>query len=341
MENMLKKYFWVLQLALVLLIALLAALSVTNLISARVAPLLVSAPPAPKAQDDGPVGDADPARKLANLDTSAWKPEPRPEDPRPEEPVEEPVEEPAPAFAEGEYPLSELDVTLTGTTVATSSQWSMAMVIDRKSSGTLLLQEGDRIIDDAELVKIERDRIVIRRNGQLEQIDLESEGKAAAKNPARYTPPKRATPTPLGSSKPINLSDAGSAPAAKGGNDKFADIKKGIEKVKDNEYAVDRNVLSQVLTNPDKFKDGTQVRPNYKNGKPNGFRLSGMKAGSPLYDIGLRPGDVITAVNGTNLDSPNKALQLYQKMGNLNGLNNVTVTVERGGKSQNLSYKLK
>jgi len=339
-ENLLKKYFWVLQLVLVLLIALLAALSVTNLISAKVAPLLVLAPPAPSTTDANTQANADPSRKLSNLDNAVWRPEPKVEAPPAEEPVEEPVEEPAPAFAEGEYPLSDLDVTLTGTTVASSAQWSMALVIDRKSSGTLLLQEGDRILEDAELVKIERDRIVIRRNNQLEQIDLESDGKP--KPPGKYTPPKRApASTPL-SARPSNLS-AGKAVSAAGGkgNDKFADLKKGIEKVKDGEYAVDRSVLSQVLTNPEKFKDGTQVRPNYKNGKPNGFRLSGLSAGSPLYDIGLRPGDVITAVNGTSLDSPNKALQLYQKMGNLSGVNNVSVTVERGGKSQNLSYKLK
>ena len=65
-----------------------------------------------------------------------------------------------------------------------------------------------------------------------------------------------------------------------------------------------------------------------------------MKPGSIYYDLGIRPGDVITSVNGKPLTSPNVALDFYSKF-NSGQLSNIKLGVERGGKSQTLDFGLK
>ncbi len=334
MESALKKYLWLIQLGVVALIAVLAGLTLTNTLNAVVSPLLISAPPAPTLTSSAPQ-DSD-AKRLASLDSDVWQPAPPEPAPQAEPEAEtEPETEAEPELSEGEYPISDLGITLTGTTVASTPAWSMALFNDPKNNATLILQEKEPVAEGATLFRIERDRVIIQRNGQLEQIDLESNGKTPPGPRAgaftRKPTPTPATPTPI-KTEPTNLSSK---------NDKFSDIKKGIAQNADGSYSVDRKVLGDVLTNPEKFRDGTKVRPNYNGGKINGFKLSGLPAGSPLSAIGIQSNDVITAINGTKLDSPNKALELYQKMGNLNSLNKVTVTVERNGKTQNLSYQLK
>ncbi len=55
-----------------------------------------------------------------------------------------------------------------------------------------------------------------------------------------------------------------------------------------------------------------RVVPSFKNGKPDGFKLFSMKQSSTFYKIGFRNGDVIQKINGEELASPDKVLELYQ-----------------------------
>lgn len=44
-----------------------------------------------------------------------------------------------------------------------------------------------------------------------------------------------------------------------------------------------------------------------------GFRFASIKKGSVYEDLGFKVGDVITEVEGEKVDSPDKALELYNK----------------------------
>jgi membrane-associated protease RseP (regulator of RpoE activity) len=53
--------------------------------------------------------------------------------------------------------------------------------------------------------------------------------------------------------------------------------------------------------------------------------------------LGLMPGDLITAINGTALDDPNRASEVLQTLSNAGSAN---VTVSRNGKMQEVGLNL-
>ena len=50
------------------------------------------------------------------------------------------------------------------------------------------------------------------------------------------------------------------------------------------------------------------------NGKVKGYKLVKIKNGSVYQKIGLKEGDVIKNINAEQVDSPQKAMELYQKL---------------------------
>lgn len=337
MESTLKRYFWAIHLVLLVGIAGVLALAAGNVFNGLLSPLAVVSPPPPQKVDSSPAAqDA----RLASTDKDKWgkpkEPEPPPVD---EKPAEEEEVEPE-VTPEGEYPVSDLPVTLTGTMVAGDPRWSMALMVDTSSRASFMASEGEAILEEGvKVIKIERDRVLVEREGRLEQIELEGDGApkagAGARRSSLARPPSRSvtgarptTPTPTVSKPEV------SSPK----NDQFADLRKGIEKVNESSFKVSRQTLTDALANPGKFRDGTRPIPNYKGGKVNGFKLVGMKPGSLYYDLGIRPGDIITSVNGKPLDSPNRALELYQQ---LNNLDKVVLGVERNGQDRSLTFSIK
>jgi general secretion pathway protein C len=53
--------------------------------------------------------------------------------------------------------------------------------------------------------------------------------------------------------------------------------------------------------------------------------------------VGLRPGDVVTSVNGIPLSDPTQMGQLFEQLSSARRLD---VTVERGGRQSRLSLEL-
>lgn len=337
METVFKRYFWAIHLVMLLMIAGVSAMAANNVVEGLLSPLSVTSPPPPQKVDSKPS-----ARKptlASSQDKDKWGKPPEPEKPEGEgeKETEETTEEPNPEdqIAEGEYPISDIPINLTGTMVAGDPQWSMALMIDTSSRASFSAKEGEEILEEgAKIVKIERDRVVVEREGRLEQIELEGDGppKGAKKRPG-LSPRKGPT-----SIKPkTSPSPAVSSSSRSSGSDKFADLRKGITKVNESQFQVKRDTIKQVLGNPGKFKDGTKPIPNYKGGKINGFKLVGMKPGSVYYDLGIRPGDIITSVNGKPLNGPNAALELVS---GVNTLKSVDIEVERNGSTRKLQYNI-
>ena len=342
MDKNLKRYFWVVHVALILVTALLFALAANNVIGGFLSPFAVNSPP-PGVKPE--VGKVVSKPMMGRTQEKLWGKdpvvEPAPTEVKPEEQIED-VE--VAEQIEGEYPTSELPVTLTGTMVADDASWSMALMVDNSSRASFMAKQDEELLDGgAKLVKIERDRIVVERAGQLEQIELNETGKIARVRPGlrnnNKSRSRSMTGKPLpGISSAIPKVSAKTTPKTVGSSGAAASLKAGIRKINENQFEVSRKTLDDVVKNPAKFRDGTRPIPNYKGGKVNGFKLVNMKPGSIYYDLGIRPGDVITAVNGKPLDSPNRALELYQKLGSLN---NVSLEVERNGQKRQLSFNIK
>ena len=81
----------------------------------------------------------------------------------------------------------------------------------------------------------------------------------------------------------------------------------------------------------------TEVRvlPETRDGRGAGVRLLAIRPESPLAAIGLASGDVIVAINGLELSSPDQAIEAYVKLRNAGHL---SLAIERAGQRINQEY---
>jgi general secretion pathway protein C len=125
-----------------------------------------------------------------------------------------------------------------------------------------------------------------------------------------------------------------SAPEPAGGKDAAAE---GIQKTGEYSYKIERAWMNKQLEDIEKLSRQARVIPHYRDGKPQGFKLVGVRPGSVYSHLGIRSGDVLKAVNGDEITSPNKALEMYEK---LKSQNNVTLEVERRGRPISLDFNI-
>lgn len=96
---------------------------------------------------------------------------------------------------------------------------------------------------------------------------------------------------------------------------------------------IDRSSLDVALRNPAGL---ARVAPHYRNGKQRGVRLTGLS--DTTRRLGFEEGDLLLIVNGAPLDSPSKALSLYEALKHKARL---TVVVERRGQLTSLRYVIR
>ena len=74
-------------------------------------------------------------------------------------------------------------------------------------------------------------------------------------------------------------------------------------------------------------------------GKLTGYRIfpGGRTSVTAFTQLGLRPGDLVTAVNGTTLDDPSRANEILQT---LSSASSADLTIQRNGTEQNLNLNL-
>lgn len=111
----------------------------------------------------------------------------------------------------------------------------------------------------------------------------------------------------------------------------------GIVKTGDNQFGVPRSTVDNALNNLSELATQARVVPAFEGGKPVGFKLFSIKPGSLYSKIGLQNGDVISRINGYEMSSPEKGLEVYQK---LKDSSNVTVDIKRRGKAMTLDYTI-
>ncbi len=110
---------------------------------------------------------------------------------------------------------------------------------------------------------------------------------------------------------------------------------KSVRKVGANSYEIDASDLDAALGNLAEISTQARMVAAFEDGKPIGFRVLSMKPGSVFEKIGLQNGDIITHVNGYELNSPDKGLELYQKMKTNSQFN---IDVKKSGASSSVTY---
>ncbi|WP_338279076.1 type II secretion system protein GspC [Corallococcus caeni] len=304
MELFFRKYFWSVNLLFILLVALLAARTVNLFVESSISPAPASEAPARVAQRthaaDSGLATID-AERLSRL-TGVKLPEP-------EVAVKEP---PSPEFDANAPPSkSGLRVKLLGTLVAANPDWSFASIQDMTTQRSQTYMIGNNLMG-ATIMEIERERVIINNNGRREFIDGQpGDGAVAA-----YTPPPTATPA---ATTPNSL-----------GN--------GIKSTGENEYEVPKAEIDKTLSNLNDVAMQARIVPAFKDGQAVGFKLFSIRPDSIYSKIGVQNGDVIRRINGFDMNSPEKALEIYSK---LKDSSRIEIEIERNGAPIRKSYNVR
>lgn len=102
--------------------------------------------------------------------------------------------------------------------------------------------------------------------------------------------------------------------------------------------AVD-NIRHMVQQDPGLLDQVLRAVPSYDNaaGKLRGFRAYPGRNRLIFNKLGLKPGDLVTAINGTALDDPQRSQEVFNT---IQTLDHATVTIERAGQKQDITLNV-
>lgn len=171
---------------------------------------------------------------------------------------------------------------------------------------------GEHIIRGATLDEIHQDYVVLSRDGRQEILKLERNKNSGSrsKRSARNTPinSNRNFRTPVQSRNSARNSTS-------------------------QDYNLEQ-VRQEVLNDPSQISQYVRIQEYKQGGQLKGYRVYPGTQSGLFRQVGLRAGELVTAVNGVELNDPATALQM---LGDLSQASEVTLTLERGGRTRTLN----
>lgn len=110
-----------------------------------------------------------------------------------------------------------------------------------------------------------------------------------------------------------------------------------VRRVGPNEYALLRSSRDALFGEPDRLAASARIIPHMRNGENRGFKLYGVRRTSLIGSLGIRNGDLITAVDGHSITTPESALSVYTSLDNADS---VVVSIARRGRPLDMTYRL-
>ena len=198
---------------------------------------------------------------------------------------------------EGNAPASMANLQLAGT-IATQNPKKGVAIISEGGAPTKVYSVGDSV-GGASLYSVYLDHVILDRAGALETLTL-------PRLTATTAPVTRRTAPPGVSPRTVAAVD---------------DIRRRVQR--------DPSLLDQVM----------RTVPSYDNaqGKLRGFRAYPGRNRQIFAKLGLKSGDLVTAINGTPLDDPQHSQEVFNT---IQTSDHVTVTVERGGEKQDITLNI-
>lgn len=215
-----------------------------------------------------------------------------------------------------------LNIKLVATLVSSRDpSWSFAAILDVAEGKTRLHAIGHKVPGDAVITDIMERKVLLQNGGRHEYLDMESGESAQPGAPTSEISPEAAS-----THKP----SAGLA-----GEE---DIGKGIRKIGEGKFEIDRKALDKVLGNTTMLARSARIVPSVKDGQPNGFKLYAIRPGSVFSLLGINNGDLVSAINGHAITTPDKALEVYTK---LRSASHVTISMTRNGAPTTYEYNIR
>ncbi|HWX34960.1 MAG TPA: type II secretion system protein GspC [Steroidobacteraceae bacterium] len=194
-------------------------------------------------------------------------------------------------------PQSTANLVLAGTIATQDPKRGVAIISD--GGPTKVYSVGD-MVGGASLHSVYLDHVILDRNGALETLLL----------PRLLGPGMRGPPVVrrLGGADPRTVA------------------------------AVD-NIRRMVQQDPTILDQVMRTVPSYDNtaGKLRGFRAYPGRNRQIFGKLGLKPGDLVTAINGTALDDPQRSQEVFNT---IQTSDHVSVTIERGGQKQEITLNI-
>jgi general secretion pathway protein C len=306
MQDLIKRYFWVIGVAAVMLCAVFAAKATAALLEASV---LADAKKGPKM---APASRSEPVAKATrnkdggqfatrNMFCSECTPAPAAVNLDPQ------------AIA-----ITGLPLQLLATNVGDNFEESYATIVNTESQKQGAFTIGDKMPGASGTIQAIHFKYVdFENNGRIERLVL-----AGATVPAAPPP----------------VETVASAGTGEGGDEMQQAVDTGIKKIDETTYEIEKSLVDKVLLNPMAIVKGARVVPAMKNGKPEGFKMYAIRPTSAFAKLGLTNGDTLTSINGFELNSADKALEVYTKLREATSLE---LEVTRRGKPVTLKYTIR
>jgi general secretion pathway protein C len=187
-----------------------------------------------------------------------------------------------------------MSLVLVGTIAESDPEKGLA-IIGESAANAKVYAVGKTIAGGTKLHSVYPDRVILDRGGNLEALMLPKQFQGTAS--------LQNAPTPQ---MPTGMDDMGMG-------DRL------------------RNMAAQ---NPAAITDIIRPQPVFANGQQRGYRVYPGRNRNVFGRLGLQPGDLVTAINGTPLDDPARGMEILQS---INSAAAVTVTVERNGQTSQVT----
>jgi general secretion pathway protein C len=311
MQDLIKRYFWVLGGVVVVVCAMFAAKATAHIVEAKFlidaehGPKIVAAPRieaavAPVRSKDG--GQLASRNMFCSDCTPAVDVAAKPSDP-------------------SQIAITSLPLALLATNIGPKPEDSYATILNSETQ----MQGAYAVGDPMPVAKQNKPGKI--KSIHFKYIDFENNGRTERLVLVGATPPVVAAAPEV----PQVATDGDK-------DDLQASVDSGIKKIDDTNYEIDKALVEKVLLNPMAIAKGARVVPSMKNGKPDGFKLYAIRPASAFAKMGLTNGDTLQAINGFELTSADKALEVYTKLRDATSLE---VEGTRRGKPFTLKYSIK
>lgn len=199
---------------------------------------------------------------------------------------------------------SDLPVTLLGTMVFTNPLLSFATISPSGGGDSKNYRIDDMISGEGKVYDIQRNKVFITRKGRKEYIAIDKLPSAFGGDSPRMSAPESA---------------------------------EGI-RVNGDKVTLTRSKVDATLGDLNKVIQDSRMYPNIgPDGKVNGFKVAAIRKGSIFEQLGIKNGDVIHKINGTAIDSIEKALPMLQL---LKSESSISIDMTRGGSAKTMSIDI-
>jgi len=203
---------------------------------------------------------------------------------------------------------TKLNLKLWGTVSGDDDKRAYAVIEDTKERKQNLYREGDSV-QSAIIKKILRERVILSVNDRDEELTMEDNTPGGAKEPPRGQDfGKAAPPVP---------------------EIKVAEDSQNIK--------IARSQIESAIGDVTSLMQQAKIRPHFSEGKPDGLALTRLRPDSIFTKLGLRNGDIITGVDGENIQSVDDALKFYNS---LKSSPNVAIQIKRRGQIKSIDYTI-